>query len=190
MFPKATLVFPTGKDATVDNARALILLCQDRNEQYVALWGARNDLQRLLVWGSRNWFILPPGENYFQAVTEILEAKVVHNDATPIMSVSPSCDLSGKDAKGMRCQVMLPGRTFSLAGIDDALLFALDEYGVMLRATGGSGIQKHFLLEAGIAALFGSDAAKRFAERTFSGAPTGTRRLVEGMRDQMRRQQN
>jgi hypothetical protein len=175
-------------------AKALILLCQDRSRRYVVMCGTGGDLGSLLAWGAKNWFLLPQDEVYYQAVRDTIETRVRPEDDHWRVIVSPAEILdnpssTGTAARGMDFDVEFDDRrTVRLSDVTDALLFVVDESGELKHANGGSGMQKGSLLETGVEALFGTEAAEEFRAAKFSGMPSGVREMYDQMRRKMRTQ--
>jgi hypothetical protein len=169
------------------NANAIILLCQDRLRQCFVLAGERGALQELLVWGARNWQIMPPGEQYVRAVTEVLGPLVRAKDRERVLRVSDGLRHGpGPKESSMDFEIRVPPVTMAFNDMTDALFFAIDEHGVKVRASGGSSMQKQGLLETGIAVLFGDDVLERFLELLYADVPPAVRTMAEEMRKKMR----
>ncbi|HSD12135.1 MAG TPA: hypothetical protein VLC10_01125 [Patescibacteria group bacterium] len=186
---RATIIIhPRGSEEKV-NGRAVILLCQDAEREYVYMRGTRGDLQKLLLWGARHWFTLPPDESYFAALRAAVEPAVRPDDPEPLLVASPTCNDAGRPTSEGPMAFALEdesGATVRFDGVSDALFFVIREDGTTARSTGGSGLQKNCLLELGIEALFGADVAERFREGRFDGMPAGVRAMYEDMRRKMR----
>lgn len=189
MRTEATITMLPRDSEEVVAGRAVILLCQDAEREYVYMRGTRGDLHRLLLWGARHWFMLPPDESYFAALRAAVEPHAKPDDATPLLIRSASCGDADRPTSGGPMAFALDDgsdATLRFAGVTDALFFIVKDDGSMARATGGSGIQKNCLFELGIEALFGADAAERFREGRFDGMPEGVRAMYEDMRRRMR----
>lgn len=184
MLMRASVSLP-GQAPEVVDSNAVIMLGQDAERTYAVMHGPKNVLQTLLVWGAENWFILPPGPEYFRAVAEVLIPKIAKNDDT-WLQIAPRLEPSGETG-GIGFELTGALRDTKIAGMTDMLLFVLDG-SAPKSANGGSGMQKGRLLEVGIAEMFGNETAEAFIAAKYAGLPPGVRNLVEGMRRGMREQ--
>ncbi len=190
MSTRATITIRPRRSTETVDADACILLCQDDAAAYAVMRGRRGDLQRLLAWGSRNWFLLPPDPPYFEAIERIIDPLVAPGDAAPVELVSASCagravDLSMRGGD-LDASLAWEHRSLSLRGMDDGLFFALtgDRF---VNAYAGSGLQRGFLVEAGLQWLFGAEAVDRFLDLKYSDLPDAVGPLYRQARERMRR---